>query len=106
VLDNDIDVDNEALTIVNVSYSGTGTVEISNGTLRYTANASFEGDETIEYTIEDGAGLQSTATVSVKVINSQIKEETKTTSSSGGSMAGLLIGLFGLVFRRLAQKVM
>jgi hypothetical protein len=106
VLDNDIDVDNEALTIVNVSYSGTGTVEISNGTLRYTANASFEGDETIEYTIEDGAGLQSTATVSVKVINSQIKEETKTTSSSGGTMAGLLIGLFGLVFRRLAQKVM
>jgi acid phosphatase class B len=106
VLDNDIDVDNEALTIVNVSYSGTGTVEVSNGTLRYTANASFEGNETIEYTIEDGAGLQSTATVSVKVINSQIKEETKTTSSSGGSMAGLLIGLFGLVFRRLGQKVM
>jgi hypothetical protein len=46
--------------------------------------------------------------VTIKVINTALNiEETKNSvSSSGGSMAGLLIGLFGLVFRRSAQKVM
>jgi hypothetical protein len=106
VLTNDIDVDDEPLTIVSISYSGTGTASLSNNEIHYIASSDFKGDEILEYIVADAAGLQSTATVTIKVINTALNiEETKSSSgSSGGSMAGLLIGLFGLVFRRLAKK--
>jgi hypothetical protein len=108
VLTNDIDVDDEPLTIVSISYSGTGTAALENNEIHYIASSDFKGNETLEYVVADAAGLQSTATVTIKVINTALNiEETKNSvSSSGGSMAGLLIGLFGLVFRRSAQKVM
>ncbi len=77
VLDNDkAGPDNETppdtITIVAVSVpdaGGTVTIAAGGGSLIYTPEAGKEGffDETFTYTIEDSAGLQDTATVTVTV---------------------------------------
>ncbi len=68
ILVNDADVDGDALTIVDVE-AGHGTVTINaDGTLAYKPNANFNGEDTIIYTISDGEGGFSSATVTVTVI--------------------------------------
>lgn len=67
VLDNDFDPDADTLTVVDAS-AGNGTVVVNlNGTLSYTPDADFNGSDTIVYTISDGEGGTSTATVVVTV---------------------------------------
>jgi VCBS repeat-containing protein len=67
VLSNDSDVDGDALQVTDAA-AGSGTVSINNdGTIAYTPNPDFSGTDTITYSIEDGAGGTSTATVSVTV---------------------------------------
>ncbi|MEP3225399.1 MAG: Ig-like domain-containing protein [Parasphingorhabdus sp.] len=67
VLDNDVDSDGDPLT-VTAADAGNGMVTINaDGTLAYTPNANFNGEDTIVYTISDGEGGFSTATVTVTV---------------------------------------
>lgn len=67
VLANDADPDGDMLTVVTAS-AGNGTVTIrADGTLDYTPNANFNGTDSIVYTISDGNGGTSTATVAVTV---------------------------------------
>ena len=67
VLTNDSDVDGDPLTVTAAS-AGRGTVAINpDGTLNYTPAANFNGADTISYTILDGQGGTSTATVVVTV---------------------------------------
>lgn len=67
VLGNDSDVDGDPLT-VTAANAANGSVTINpDGTLRYTPNANFNGTDTISYTISDGKGGFSTATVTVTV---------------------------------------
>jgi CshA-type fibril repeat protein len=69
VLANDVDLDGDPLTITNVS-AANGTVVINpDGTITYTPNLDFFGTDTITYTISDGNGGTSTATVAVTVRN-------------------------------------
>lgn len=67
VLANDSDPDNDPLTIIEAT-AGNGSVEIdTNGTLIYTPDENFSGEDTISYTISDGNGGTSSATVTVQV---------------------------------------
>jgi large repetitive protein len=67
VLTNDNDPDGDALTVANAS-APNGTVVINpDGTISYTPDANFTGTDIITYTISDGEGGTSTATVTVTV---------------------------------------
>ncbi|MET3761790.1 VCBS repeat-containing protein [Sphingomonas sp. UYEF23] len=67
VLPNDSDVDGDTL-VVSAATSPNGTVTINaDGTLTFTPAANFNGATTISYTISDGNGGRSTATVAVTV---------------------------------------
>jgi large repetitive protein len=67
VLANDSDADGDTLTIESAS-AGNGTVTVNpDGTLHYAPTANFHGADTITYTINDGHGATSTATVVVTV---------------------------------------
>jgi len=69
VLLNDSDVDNDALTITNVTTPGKGTASISAGRVVYTPAANTCGGTTdrFSYSISDGKGGTATASVAVTV---------------------------------------
>ena len=67
VLGNDTDVEGDELT-VTLATAENGTVVINDdGTLEYTPNLDFNGDDTITYTVSDPDGETSTAQVAVSV---------------------------------------
>jgi subtilisin family serine protease len=66
VLANDSDEDGDTLIIKSVSESSNGTVEIKDGKIIYTPNEKFEGKDSFEYKVSDGA-LTSTSSVTVVV---------------------------------------
>ncbi len=69
VLVNDTDADGDPLTVTTATATN-GTVTINpDGTITYVPNPDFFGQDTITYTITDGNGGTSTATVAVEVIN-------------------------------------
>jgi PKD repeat protein len=68
VLQNDLDVDRDPLTILGVGTPSQGSVRISGGTLVYTSSRRYVGPVTFTYTIGDGRGGTATATVFVTVI--------------------------------------
>ncbi len=62
---NDVDVDGPSLTVTAVTQGTRGSVTINAGqTVTYTANL-FVGTDSFTYTVSDGAGGTSTATVNV-----------------------------------------
>jgi hypothetical protein len=68
VLGNDTDPDNDDLTVTEVTDGANGTVVINaDGTVTYTPNDGFSGEDTFTYTISDGNGGEDTATVTVTV---------------------------------------
>jgi len=69
VLANDIEVDNELLTVSEINQGKSGSVTINkDGTLTYTPKANFYGTDTFTYTAMDRAGEKDTATVRIEVI--------------------------------------
>ena len=69
VLSNDTDIDGDALSVTSAS-AANGTVEINgDGTLTYTPDEGFDGEDTITYTVEDPSGESSTAEVVVTVVD-------------------------------------
>lgn len=67
-LDNDTDVDGDALSIVELTAPAHGQAVIANGALSYTANNDFNGQDSFSYTISDGAGGVASAEVSITVL--------------------------------------
>jgi hypothetical protein len=68
VLSNDSDVDGDSLAISSVGTSLQGTASINSGnTVTYAPNADFNGQASFGYTISDGKGGSSSATVSVTI---------------------------------------
>ena len=66
-LDNDSDPQNDPISIVQATVEN-GTVEIlDDGTLKYTPDPDFNGDDVITYTITDDNGETDTAQVFVTV---------------------------------------
>ncbi|WP_203301827.1 cadherin-like domain-containing protein, partial [Marinobacter sediminum] len=67
VLGNDTDVDGDTLSVTAAS-AANGTVTINDdGTLDYTPNENYSGDDSITYTVSDGNGGEDTATVAITV---------------------------------------
>ncbi len=71
VLANDSDPDGDALTITSVTAPARGTAAIVNGKIVYTPNAAScgGGTDSFSYSISDGKGGTSTATVAVTINN-------------------------------------
>ncbi len=67
VLENDTDVDGDALKITQVSSGANGSARISGGEIVYTPKADFTGEEDISYTISDGKGGTATAILRIEV---------------------------------------
>ncbi|QLG89639.1 retention module-containing protein [Chitinibacter bivalviorum] len=68
LLANDSDADGNPLTIIGVGTAGNGTVILNaDGSITYTPNANYNGPDSFTYTISDGQGGTSTATVTVGV---------------------------------------
>ena len=68
VLANDSDIDGDTLTISNVTNGAFGTTEVVNGMVVYTPSANACGQsDSFNYTVSDGHGNSSTATVSVNI---------------------------------------
>ncbi|MBO6784328.1 MAG: tandem-95 repeat protein, partial [Alphaproteobacteria bacterium] len=70
VLANDSDVDGDTLSITGTTDPANGSVTVNpDGTITYTPDIGFDGDDSFTYTITDGNGESDTATVSVRVNN-------------------------------------
>ena len=68
VLDNDSDIDGDALTIDEVTTPASGsTVVQAEGTILYTPDADFCGDEPFTYRVSDGHNGSDEAPITVKV---------------------------------------
>ena len=68
LLGNDSDPDGDTLTVTAVTQGTNGSVVNNNdGTVTYTPNADFSGTDSFSYTIDDGNGGTSTATVEVTI---------------------------------------
>jgi|GEM_PF-265352 len=67
VLANDSDVDGDTLTVSAVTQGASGSVAIVAGGVQYTPNANFNGADSFTYTVSDGNGGTTTATVNVTV---------------------------------------
>lgn len=66
-LDNDIDVDGDALSIVSATAEHGNVTINSNGDLIYTPNENFVGTDTLTYCITDPVGSESCATITINV---------------------------------------
>lgn len=68
VLNNDSDVDGDSLSIFGSTAPAHGQISINaDNTITYLPNAGYTGADSFEYTISDGNGGQSTATVNLTV---------------------------------------
>ncbi len=68
VLANDTEVDNELITISEITHGKSGLVaKNDDGTLTYTPNKDFSGTDTFTYTVTDREGEKDTAVVRVVV---------------------------------------
>src|SRR5215216_1148012 len=68
VLANDVEPDGDTLSVVSVTQGANGAVTINpDKTVRYEPAANFFGSDSFTYTVDDGHGGQSTATVNVTV---------------------------------------
>ena len=65
-LANDNDPDGDVLRIVSAS-ANKGTITLTNNQILYTPNANFNGQDTINYTIQDTSAATASSTVSVTV---------------------------------------
>jgi Ca2+-binding RTX toxin-like protein len=67
LLANDSDVDGDSLTITAVGNATHGTVALNGGNVVFTPAANYNGPASFTYTVSDGQGGTSTATVNVTV---------------------------------------
>lgn len=67
LLNNDTDKNGDRLTIVSVQNAAHGTVSLVSGNVVFTPAANYNGPASFSYTVSDGNGGTSTATVSVNI---------------------------------------
>ncbi len=69
LLGNDVDVDGDPLTITGVQGAVNGTVSLVNGVVVFTPAPNYNGPASFTYTMTDGKGGTSTATVNILVVS-------------------------------------
>jgi len=67
VLDNDSDVDGDSIAVTAVTQGSHGSVSFTASDVTYVPEAGFAGDDSFTYTVGDGRGGESAATVNVTV---------------------------------------
>ncbi|MCK4333110.1 MAG: tandem-95 repeat protein, partial [Thermoplasmatales archaeon] len=67
VLNNDVDIDGDTLTIVSVTVPIHGNASINGTYISYTPDPNYSGPDQFEYNISDGNGAFDTATVTITV---------------------------------------
>ena len=68
VLSNDSDLDGDTVSVTSITQGSNGSVSINaDGTVNYTPDLDFEGNDSFTYTISDGRGGFDTATVNLIV---------------------------------------
>jgi len=99
VLDNDVEIDqNDSLTITQIDYSGSSTIENLSNSIKYTPASDFSGQESINYTITDQAGATSTASLSITVNGTPTITPPPTNSSGGGGSTSLFVLLMLVLY--------
>lgn len=94
VLGNDSDADGDLLTVTNVTQPNHGTVTINaDGKLTYTPNSNWYGPDSFIYTVSDGNGGTTTATVNITVNHTISDLYIKTTTSSQNPTVGEIFTL-------------
>ena len=89
VLNNDSDIDGDALSISSVSQGVHGSVSTDGATVTYAPAANFNGSDNFTYTVSDGSGGDATATVIIdttSVNDSPIAENDVGTTLDGTSV--------------------
>ncbi|PTX55830.1 CshA-type fibril repeat protein [Litoreibacter ponti] len=67
-LANDSDVDGDTLTITEITQPANGEAVLNpDGTITYTPDPDFSGEDMLTYTVEDGNGGTDTATITINV---------------------------------------
>ena len=94
VLTNDSDIEDQTITLISASSSGSGSVQIVDNKISYTPETGFSGTEVISYTIEDSEQASASGELSITVTTTPPPPiVTPDNSSSGGSIYYLLIVL-------------
>ena len=99
VLFNDSDPENDSLTIVSVQDGINGTVVINGaGDIQFTPDVDYFGPASFTYTVDDGNGEQSTATVSLTVssVNDRTQVDLDTTTAGNAYNTGYTEGGVGV----------
>jgi Bacterial Ig domain len=78
VLDNDLG----AQSITGVSTPANGSASVSGSDVLYTPNPGYDGVDSFTYTITDGQGLYSSATVTVDVVNLVANDDSAATQQN------------------------
>jgi PKD repeat protein len=96
VLANDYDNDGYALSVQSVGTPGHGTaVRNADGTVTYTPGARFQGSDNFPYTITDGHGGTSSATVTITVSPGSFSASGVPVSAvEGAAFSGKLVATF------------
>ena len=94
---NDSDPDGDPLTVTAVSDPANGTAVLNgDGTVTYTPDANFAGTDTFTYTVSDGQGGESTATVTMTVVEVNdppvATDEAVTTAEDSAVVVAVLAG--------------
>ncbi|WP_254503876.1 tandem-95 repeat protein, partial [Pseudomonas triclosanedens] len=84
LLGNDTDVDGDTLSIISVQGAVNGTVRLENGNVIFTPTKDYNGTASFTYTISDGNGGVSTATVTLGVNPVNDAPQAKNDSQSTG----------------------
>ncbi|RYD68425.1 MAG: hypothetical protein EOP58_00580 [Sphingomonadales bacterium] len=90
---NDSDADGDARIVTAVSIASHGMVAINpDGTIRYTPNPGYLGEDLFTYTISDGHGGTDTATVRISIPNREVQINTYDTAAQYDSSLAVLAG--------------
>ena len=102
VLANDLDADGDQLTIIEVAAEHGEVVINADQTLTYSAQAGFDGIDTITYTIVDEKSATAEGTV-VVTVTAFVVAEVK--NSSGGSMGSIILLLTSIALLYRNRKI-
>jgi VCBS repeat-containing protein len=93
VVSNDTDPEGDALVVSTVTQGANGTVTFAGGSVTYTPNADFSGPDNFAYTVSDGNGGTTTATVHVTVAPiAAVKPTVASLATEGQTLAAATSG--------------